>query len=732
MAQVTIAMPAYNAAPFIAQAINSIRQQTDMDWELVVVDDASTDGTAEIVRAFDDPRIQLLTNDRRRGIYFGHNRILDASDTPYLAHVDADDFILPGALGKVVAALENNPRAGQAHCQFYDIDQDGNVLREVILNRSKIYQRRLKYFDYRRESIRIGTVTSGLRTYPRRVLEHVGRFNQGLVRGGDYEMALRIAEHYEFAFVPEYLYVRRVHAHNTSESLTFKRFRFLWLTFQLCRALNRTGQVTYFRHKPYNFYSLYARRVLNTFYFTRTAWFARENILTLPRAARLNIQNKVISPVLERLYEFAVNHGARWRLEWRARRSNRAPVRVAYHVWRFPALTDTFVRREIQALRDWGISLEVFADRSGEEGDSGLVETTHYLLPRDPERLARAKKFFAAQSRLRYWNVFLYIALQRYGAYKTLREDWSVFERAVDLAYQLHEHQITHLHTPWADRAAFTARLAAALLGISYSVEARAHDLHRFRNRYGLREKFAGAKFIVTNSDYNARAIESYLKTPHPPVHVIRELFPLTDFAVPTDRQDANPFRILCVARLIEEKGLVYLLRACARLRERGVSFHCEIIGGPEEPAYVNYLIQLRRLHRQLHLDDYVFLRGAQPYEKILEAYGRADLFALPCVIADNGGRDISPNSLIEAMAMGLPVISTQLSAIPEIIEHGVSGILVPPNDDAVLADAMQALLQDQAKRRALGANARARVVHRYDGQKNVSQFAALFRGETT
>jgi glycosyltransferase involved in cell wall biosynthesis len=162
-----------------------------------------------------------------------------------------------------------------------------------------------------------------------------------------------------------------------------------------------------------------------------------------------------------------------------------------------------------------------------------------------------------------------------------------------------------------------------------------------------------------------------------------------------------------CVARVIQEKGLAYLLDACARLRMMGFEFCCEIIGAPEEPTYISYWIQLKRLHNQLQLQDIVAFRGAQPFENIAEAYARADLFVLPCVIAENGGRDISPNSLIEAMAMGLPVISTQLSTISEIAEDGANGMLVPPNDALALAEAMRELMRDAARRRRLSEGAR-------------------------
>lgn len=732
MVQITIAMPARNAANFIGQAISSIQRQTEIAWELIVVDDASTDETANVVRAFADARITLLQNETRRGIGYCHNRVLAASRAPYLAHLDADDYLLPNALHKMVNALENNPRAGQAHCQFYDVDAQGNVLRDVFLERVKLYQRRAQGIDYRRDLIAVGTVTSGLRTFPRAVFDAVGAFNETLAFGVDFEMAVRIVEHYEIAFVPEFLYVRRLHAHNTTEALAFKRLRFFWQRYQICRRLERSHGVTYFHQTPYNLNRLLFASFSDTLGLGRVSAFAREKIFTLPRTMRGAIHGKIIMPAQQRLYEFAVQHGAGWRLHWTGRpRATDAPKRIGYYKWRFPDLSETFILREVNALRDAGIQLEMFADEPGGLGDSPHIATTHYLMPRDAKRIARAKHFFKRRARLRYWNTFFYTLLHRYGSYKTWHEDWHVFERAVDLAYTLREYNVTHLHAPWADRTAFIAMLAAALLDIPYSVQARAHDLYRFKSQFGLGEKFSNAKFIVTNSDYNARAIKTYLDTRNPPpVRVIRNLFPLEQFQPRAKYDSAEPFQILCVARLIEEKGLLYLLRACARLRAQGILFRCDIIGGDELPTYVSYLINLKRLHKQLQLEECVAFLGAQPFEKILDGYARADLFVLPCVMAENGGRDISPNSLIEAMAMGLPVISTQFAAIPEIVENGVSGVLVPPNDANALAGAMMALLQNEPLRRELGTHARERVAARYDAQKNVAPFVSLFRAE--
>lgn len=438
----------------------------------------------------------------------------------------------------------------------------------------------------------------------------------------------------------------------------------------------------------------------------------------------------LLSRTFNWFYEQAVNHGSGWKLHWLPPREQHvSEKRIGYYLWQFPVTSQTFVRREVGALRAAGIPVEIFADEPGDFEDASLIATTHYL-NHDRAAVARAKSFFRRRKRFGYWNVLVFTVLHRYADYKTRHEDRWVFERALTLAMTLREHNITHLHAPWADRTAFIALLAAHLLDIPYSVQARAHDLHRYQFQYGLREKLEHAQFIITNSNYNARAIATYLQgRTGPPIHIIRNLFPLDQFQ-PKPHSSSDPFRILCVARLIQEKGLMYLLQACALLRERGLEFCCEIIGAPEEPAYASYWVQVKRLYKQLALQDTVEFLGGQPFEAILQTYACADLFVLPCVIADNGGRDISPNSLIEAMAMGLPVISTQLSAIPEIVENGKSGVLVPPNDADALADAMCQLMQDPARRRELGARARERVQERYDANKNVIRYAALFQGK--
>jgi glycosyltransferase involved in cell wall biosynthesis len=181
------------------------------------------------------------------------------------------------------------------------------------------------------------------------------------------------------------------------------------------------------------------------------------------------------------------------------------------------------------------------------------------------------------------------------------------------------------------------------------------------------------------------------------------------------------------VARFIEENGLVVLLKACRLLKESGYPFHCRIIGGPELPSYMDYYLTLKKLHRALALEDRVVLTGPLPFPRLLTYYNAADIFVLPCVASQNGTRDIFPRALIEAMAMKRPVIATTISAIPEIVEDGVSGLLVAPNDPAALAHAVARLAPDPYLRRRLGEHGRRKVERQFNLINNVREFANAF-----
>lgn len=414
-------------------------------------------------------------------------------------------------------------------------------------------------------------------------------------------------------------------------------------------------------------------------------------------------------------------------------------LRVGYHVWQFPLSSETFIRREIAALRSAGVPVTVLAEAPGDlthmdPADRALAGSTTYLGSVRGVALAGWALFFGLRHPATMLRLLAFVTGTRYEREKSAASDLQFLGKAIGLAVQARRQGITHLHAPWATTTALAALLASRLLRITYSVHARAHDLHREDAAFALPEKFSHASFVVTNTRYNVQGIRALLP-PHDAarVHLIRNGVDLAQFTPPPGRAPApqEPLRILCVARLIEPKGLTVLLEACAALRARGLHFRCEVIGGPEEPLYTGYLVKLRVLHRQLDLHEHVRFAGPQPSSGVLDAYRRSDLFVLPCVVAANGSKDITPNVVIEAMAMELPVVSTRMTGLPEIVEDGTSGVLVPPGDAAALAGAIEELAADPARRRRLGRAGRQRVAEHFDIHRNVVEYARLFRART-
>ncbi|MGH7801651.1 MAG: glycosyltransferase family 4 protein [Thermodesulfobacteriota bacterium] len=358
-----------------------------------------------------------------------------------------------------------------------------------------------------------------------------------------------------------------------------------------------------------------------------------------------------------------------------------------------------------------------------------MVKDTHYLYPLNKKHLVGYFKYFFFKNPLSFLNLFLYVIFHNYDRIKTFKKDTIIFLKAVYLAGILKDRNTNHVHSPWADVNAFIALIASKVLKVPCSVQARAHDVHRRTYLYALSEKSVNAEFIVTNTQYNESYLRSFLdKRDWGKIHTIYNGINLQQFESKLKRENAsNQTSILSVARLIEQKGLIYLLKACKILKDRGYLFKCEIIGGSKEPLYINYYLALKKLHRRLGLEECVFFLGAQSIDKVLEEYRNADIFVLPCVIAEDGSGDISPNALIEAMAMKLPVISTNVTGIPEIVEDGLSGILVHPHDENALAEALIKLIKDSDLRVKLGENARKKVEERFDISKDIVKYIGLF-----
>ena len=285
-------------------------------------------------------------------------------------------------------------------------------------------------------------------------------------------------------------------------------------------------------------------------------------------------------------------------------------------------------------------------------------------------------------------------------------------------------HGVGHLHAHFASDAASAAMLASRATGIPFSFTAHAKDIfHQAVNRQLLRKKIEEAAFVVTVSDFNWRYLTDLAGT-----RFGGKIVRLYNGVDPERFQPQSPSRreaglILAVGRLEEKKGFHHLIEACGQLRDRKQSFRCQIVGdGPE----------FERLSQQitaLELKDRVVLSGAQPQEQVIETLQRASLFVLPCLISATGDRDALPTVLLEAMSVGLPVISTKLVGLAEIVEHGRTGLLVSPGAPIELAGAIQEMLHKPDWQDSFGRAGRAKVEKIFDLRKNVPILKQLFEG---
>jgi glycosyltransferase involved in cell wall biosynthesis len=397
--------------------------------------------------------------------------------------------------------------------------------------------------------------------------------------------------------------------------------------------------------------------------------------------------------------------------------------RLIYVIGTYPLLTTTFIDREIERLRQSGIDIQVIAMRRPDadtpfsEAQQALRQGVDYLLPVNGIQLLLSHCYFVLKRPVYYLRTLFYLLTRTHPTIKARFKTLLHFGEGVYAAYLLRNRPFRELHAHFVDRAATVALVAGRLLDKPYSLSVHA-GADIFVDPVLLTEKIRSARRVATCTRFNIAHIESLIgqDLTDKVAHIYHGL-ELEKYHPVTVNGARRPL-ILAVGQLAERKGFHWLIQACQRLKERSYSFECRIIGrGPQQQA-------LHDLITHLSLQDTVFLCGALPHDEVIDWYGQATCFVLPCIQSQDGNLDGIPNVLAEAMAMQLPVISTTVSAIPELIRHEVSGLLVPPKDDTALSAAIARLLDTPDLRQRLGRNARQHIVETFDVNKNVDQFA--------
>jgi glycosyltransferase involved in cell wall biosynthesis len=439
---------------------------------------------------------------------------------------------------------------------------------------------------------------------------------------------------------------------------------------------------------------------------------------------------------------------------------------VAYVMNGYPRLSETFIAHEIHQIEQMGLRLRLFSvKREYEDKVHPVVSAIHAplsYLPKATSLSGTTLWRWLAQNLPAFWRANLSVALHhplRYGRTlaSALALSWryrprgaaSVAEgdeaecttggirlRKVFIKEFLQAGQIAdeieragdvrHLHGHFCHGVATITWFASRMTGIPFSFTAHAKDIYQAELNPGtlLERKLNAARFVATCTCANADVLRVRHTRPDE-IHTIYHGLDTDYFSPLTEAPSRALPMILSVGRFVEKKGFDQLIEACALLKQEGLRFECVIVGerGSAYPGMMA-LIKARQLADSVHL------RSAVAQNELRDIYRAASAFALPCQVMEDGDRDGFPNVLAEAMAMGVPVVSTRISGIPEMIDDGMQGLLVEPRNARALADALRRVLTDSELHARLAHAGRQRICERFDSRRTTLVLRELFAAQ--
>ncbi|HET7706565.1 MAG TPA: glycosyltransferase [Thermoanaerobaculia bacterium] len=382
---------------------------------------------------------------------------------------------------------------------------------------------------------------------------------------------------------------------------------------------------------------------------------------------------------------------------------------VAVLMSRFPTVTETFILREMIEMEKQAQPVRVVPmirenprviHEAAKPWVGRALYTPFLSLP-----IVLANLRAMLRRPLRYFGLLTRLVLGTLTSPEVLARTLAVFPKSVYLAEQLTREGIRHVHAHYATHPSTMALIIAGLSDITFSFTVHAHDIQV--NRALLRWKLRETRFVRSISDFNRRFLEGLYPAEATGkidvIHVGIEPQPYEENGQRVQPSAGTP-KILCVAAHKPYKGLPVLIEACRILRDKGVPFVCDIVGDGPMRA------ELESMIRAANLESAVRIAGARPQEEVTRMMAEASVFALPSIIAADGQMEGIPVALMEALASGRPVVTTSISGIPELVENGVNGLLVPPGDAAAFAAALERVLSDPAMRAEMGRQGQRKV----------------------
>ena len=406
---------------------------------------------------------------------------------------------------------------------------------------------------------------------------------------------------------------------------------------------------------------------------------------------------------------------------------------VAFVLKGYPRLSETFIAQEIRGLERAGLDIRIISLRHPYDATTHPIHAeieapVSYLpeyLHNDPLRVLTS-----------WWKV------RRRPGYKAAFKCWLQdlkrdisrnrvrrFGQALVMAAELPE-EVGRLHAHFIHTPASVTRYASVMTGLSWTCSAHAKDIWTSPD-WELSEKLDSTGWVSVCTRYGADHLRTLSAEPGK-VKLIYHGIDLTRFAGPAERPsrpdgapDGVPVELITVGRAVQKKGIDTLLEALALL-PADLNWRWNHIGGGE------LLPKLKEQADALRLSDRITWLGALAQTEVIKRYRVSDLFVLPCRIAPNGDRDGLPNVLVEAQSQALACLSTPVSGVPELVVDGETGRLVPPDDPAALAGALETLIRDPHLRERLGEAGKARVQAEFSYEGGIVSLMNLFEGEPT
>jgi len=396
----------------------------------------------------------------------------------------------------------------------------------------------------------------------------------------------------------------------------------------------------------------------------------------------------------------------------------------------YPRISETFISNEIRLLEEQGLTVHIFSMRRPRES------FTHKSVEAIRARVTYLPSEFWTSLHRFLWPNLRTLLSHPAGYAKSFRlackrflhnRNFMTFKHFFQGGYLVHHARdlnLAHLHAHFAHSPTSVAMFASEICGVPFSFTAHAKDIYT-SDATQLSEKIDKARFVVTCTKYNKAFLENLVQGRHE-VHCVYhgidlELF----FAHAVTRTPEPPYTFLTIARIVEKKGIPDILEALALLAREDFPFRYVLIGSGDEKDAVKARV------RELGLEGHVEMPGTMAHEQVLERFQTADCFVLGCRIAKSGDRDGIPNVLAESMALGVPVIGTRVSGIPELVEHEQTGLLVDATRPEEMAAALKRIVTDQALRAKIIPAARRKVTEVFDNQKLIVELVALYRNLT-